>query len=161
MIHEDGCQTARGHIDDTQNPQGGARVRFPPPLVFLGGIVFGLLIGVVQPLPAPLGVVPRLACSVVLGLLGVALILSASQLFSQTGQDPKPWMPSPELILRGPYRFTRNPMYLGMTLLQSALGVGCDNLWAILLSPVALLIVHHIAVLPEERYLRARFGRAI
>src|ERR1700694_2773149 len=71
-----------------------------------------------------------------------------------------PWKPSPELILKGPYRFTRNPMYLGITLFEIGFGLAVNNLWISLFAVPALLTVHFIAVLPEERYLSKKFGES-
>lgn len=93
-------------------------------------------------------------------LIGLSLVISARTLFMRTGQNPKPWTPSPELLLNGPYRFTRNPMYLGITLVQFGLGLALGNLWISLLAPFSLLIVHFMAVLPEERYLAEKFGES-
>jgi protein-S-isoprenylcysteine O-methyltransferase Ste14 len=80
--------------------------------------------------------------------------------FRRTGQDPAPWKPSPSLILDGPYRFSRNPIYTGMTLVQLGVGISAGNGWIVLLAPLALLIVHVTAVLPEEAYLGERFGES-
>ena len=91
---------------------------------------------------------------------GVWLIGDAWKLFQRTGQDPKPWKPSPELLLSGAYRFTRNPMYVGMTCLQVGLGLAFNNLWIVLLAALSLLVVHFIAVVPEERYLTGKFGES-
>jgi protein-S-isoprenylcysteine O-methyltransferase Ste14 len=79
-------------------------------------------------------------------------------LFTRTGQSPFPWKPTPQLILQGPYRFTRNPMYVGVTVFLIGLGLALNNLWISLFAAPALLAVHFIAVLPEERYLTEKFG---
>jgi protein-S-isoprenylcysteine O-methyltransferase Ste14 len=96
----------------------GAKVRFPPPLVFLAAIVLGVI---VQRKAVPLSLVfargLRLAPAVLILACGVGLVASARILFKRTGQNPIPWKPTPELILQGPYRFTRNPMYVGVTFL--------------------------------------------
>lgn len=137
----------------------GAKVRFPPPLVFLGAIVLGVI---VQRKAVPLSLVfargLRLAAAVLILACGVSLVASARILFKRTGQNPIPWKPTPELILQGPYRFTRNPMYAGATLFVIGLGLAVNNLWISLFAAPALLVVHFIAVLPEERYLAAKFG---
>jgi protein-S-isoprenylcysteine O-methyltransferase Ste14 len=78
--------------------------------------------------------------------------------FTRTCQSPIPWKPTPELILQGPYRLTRNPMYVGVTLFVIGLGVAVNDLWISLFAMPALLAVHFIAVLPEERYLAEKFG---
>ena len=137
----------------------GADVRFPPPLVYLIAILCGvalwyLLMPLRAPVTRPVGVVSGL----LLVALAVTLATSARRLMVSTGQSPIPWKPSPELILRGPYKFSRNPMYLGLTVLEIGVGLAFDNLWISLLAFPALAAVHFIAVLPEERYLSAKFG---
>ncbi len=91
-------------------------------------------------------------------VLGVALGGWAVGWFRRTGQDLKPWTPSPELIVRGPYRFSRNPIYLAMTLLTLGIGGLLARGWIAVLAPLAFLAVHFSAVLPEERYLEEKFG---
>ncbi|HXJ14897.1 MAG TPA: isoprenylcysteine carboxylmethyltransferase family protein, partial [Candidatus Limnocylindrales bacterium] len=99
-----------------------------------------------------------LAAGVVVLLGGLWLIVGAWTLFKRTGQDPKPWKPTPEIVLSGPYRFTRNPMYLGLTCIQIGVGLALNNLWISLLAAISLLTVHFIAVIPEENYLTEKFG---
>jgi protein-S-isoprenylcysteine O-methyltransferase Ste14 len=146
-------------MDQPSSVERGARVRFPPPLVFLLFILLGLA---AQHFVAPARVPVDRTLSAIAGILvllsGVGLVLAARIHFTRTGQHPAPWKPSPELILQGPYRFTRNPMYVGLTLLELGLGLAVNNLWISLFAPLALLSVHFIAVRPEERYLSAKFG---
>ena len=139
----------------------GAQVRFPPPLVFLGCILLGMALQyVVAPAPVPVGRASSAIGGILILMAGLGFIASARILFSRTGQNPVPWKPSPELILKGPYRFTRNPMYLGITLFELGLGLAVDNLWISLLAVPALVTIHFIAVLPEERYLADKFGES-
>src|SRR5262245_52606428 len=135
----------------------GANVRFPPPLVFLGLTLIGVALRYAAgPFPPSGSWAMWLGLAVVLA--GLVTGVSARNWFVRTGQSPIPWKPTPELILRGPYRFTRNPMYLGLTLIQTGLGLALGNLWISVLAPVALLLVHFIAVVPEEAYLSRKFG---
>ena len=139
----------------------GARVRFPPPLVFGLAILVGVGLGYLAgPARAPIGDALRLLASGVILACAVGLIASALGRFRRSGQSPTPWSPSPSLILTGPYRFTRNPMYVAMTLLQIGLGLAFDNLWIALLAAPALAVIHLVAVRPEETYLAARFGQS-
>jgi protein-S-isoprenylcysteine O-methyltransferase Ste14 len=142
-----------------QSRQGGARVRFPPPFVFLGFLLVGVFLhAAVLPLRFPL---PRSITLGVGGLLvvaAIALFASALRLFRATGQHPRPWLPTPSLIAEGPYQFSRNPIYVAMTLVQMGLGLLVDNAWIVALSAASLTAVHFIAVRPEEAYLLERFG---
>jgi len=135
----------------------GADVRFPPPLVFLGMTLLGVVLRYAAS-PFPPSGSWALWIGVLILLAGLATIVSARTWFVRTGQSPIPWKPTPELILRGPYRFTRNPMYLGLTLIQTGLGLALGNLWISVLSSVSLVLVHFIAVVPEEAYLTRKFG---
>jgi protein-S-isoprenylcysteine O-methyltransferase Ste14 len=125
----------------------------PPPAVFAAAILIGAFLPGLRP-----SVWSSAPAGAVLLMLGVALVGWSVGWFRRSGQDPRPWMPSPELILRGPYRFSRNPMYVGMTLITIAIGGLLARGWIALLAPVALLVVHRWAVLPEEAYLTAKFG---
>jgi protein-S-isoprenylcysteine O-methyltransferase Ste14 len=137
----------------------GARVRFPPPLVYLLAVLAGLAVGKwVAATPVPIDRTLRITVGVLIAVAGVALAAWARIGFLRTGQSVIPWTPTPELIFQGPYRFTRNPMYVGMTLLTIGLGVALNNLWMSLFALPALLVVHLIAVLPEEKYLSEKFG---
>jgi hypothetical protein len=96
--------------DDSDVP--AATVRFPPPLVFVGFTALGFLLHkTVLALPIPLGQSPRLVVAGLVALGGLALLVSALAPFKDSGQNPTPWTPSPSLILRGPYRFSRNPTW--------------------------------------------------
>ena len=82
------------------------------------------------------------------------------ELVPAPSQDPKPWATTPEIISSGIYRFTRNPMYVGMALVQIAIGIGLANWWVILAVPVSLVLVYLTAIRQEEAYLERKFGSA-
>jgi protein-S-isoprenylcysteine O-methyltransferase Ste14 len=142
-----------------ESRQGGARVRFPPPLVFLLLLGAGALVQrYVMRAPMPVPSLGRWILAAVFGLPGLALLVHAQLLFKRAGQSPAPWLPSPELVLRGAYRFTRNPMYLGMTLTTLGIAFVADDVWMVAAAFFGLVIVHLIAVVPEEAYLGEKFG---
>ncbi len=139
----------------------GAAVRIPPPLVCSGAIVVGVLLqAFVRALPLPLPVDARVGLTAVMGLLGLGIILAAIGSFRRTGQDPKPWKSTPEIVLTGVYGRTRNPMYVGMALLQTSLGVGLANGWIVALVPLVLVVIYATAIRHEEAYLERKFGEA-
>ena len=128
-------------------------------MVFLALVVVGVILQrALWPLAIPLGFWKRIGIGAVVLLAGLSSIISARIWFTRTGQSPIPWKPSPELLVQGIYRHTRNPMYVGVTVIQMGLGVLLDNLWISMLAPVALALVHFIAVRPEEAYLAEKFG---
>jgi protein-S-isoprenylcysteine O-methyltransferase Ste14 len=147
-------------MQQPKSTERGANVQIPPPLVYIAFIVLGALLQyTIAPIPFPGDAWIRIIGAVIIAA-GLALIFSALSVFKKTGQDPKPWTPSPELIVRGPYRWTRNPMYVGLTGFLVGLGLALNNLWFSLLAAIALLVVHFIAVLPEEKYLNEKFGNS-
>jgi protein-S-isoprenylcysteine O-methyltransferase Ste14 len=142
-----------------QSRQGGARVSFPPPFIFLGFLLVGVFLQrAVLPIHVPFARPIGIAVGASFVAAAIALFAAALRLFRATGQHPRPWLPSPSLILQGPYRWTRNPIYVAMTLMQIGLGLLFDDVWVVALSAVSLAVVHLIAVRPEEAYLLDRFG---
>lgn len=136
-------------------------MRVPPVLVFVGAILLGALLQrSVVALPLPLDSGFRLAGAATLGIAGLVPLFAALGLFRRTGQDPRPWKATPEIISSGIYARTRNPMYVGMALVQSAVGVGLANGWIVALVPAFLVVVYLTAIRHEEAYLDARFGAA-
>ena len=143
-------------MKQSNKDERGADVRFPPPLVYLGFTILGIIFRYgLFPVAVSGDVRPYRWLGIAILSMGLFFAISARILFSRSGQSPIPWKPSPELLFQGPYRFTRNPMYVGMTLLQLGLGLALNNLWISLLSPVSLLVVHFLA---EEKYLSEKFG---
>ena len=142
-----------------QSRQGGARVFFPPPFIFLGFLLVGVVLQRnVAPIYVPFPRSLRLAAGAAFFVAAIALFAAALRLFRATGQHPRPWLPSPSLILQGPYRWTRNPIYVAMTLMQIGFGLLFDDVWMVALSAASLAVVHVVAVRPEEAYLLDRFG---
>lgn len=137
-----------------------AGVIAPPPLLFLGAVALGLALDRLIPLPA-LGLPPvlRWALGVALFSLGLALGLSAIRAFRAAGTPPEPWEPTTAFVARGPYRFTRNPMYLGMALGVLALAAAFNSLGALLLFAPLVALVQWGVIAREERYMAGRFGQ--
>jgi protein-S-isoprenylcysteine O-methyltransferase Ste14 len=137
----------------------GASVRFPPPLVPLIALALGICVQLVAwPLGTPFTGLSRWSVGVALVATGLGLMAAAIGLFRSTGQDPKPWESTPEIISTGIYAWTRNPMYLGMGLLQAGIGLLLANGWIVALVPFSWAAIYWIAVRHEEAYLEAKFG---
>ena len=139
-----------------------AGVIAPPPLVFLAGVVLGLGADYLFALPA----LPRAAgagplwLGLAFGGSGLFLILWAARCFSRAGTAIPPYKPATTLVTEGPYRRSRNPIYLGMALIY--LGVVCatSSLSVLVLFPLVLLVMEFGVIRREERYLARVFGEA-
>lgn len=135
-----------------------AGVRFPPPLMFLGALVIGVLMQFIWSLPFLPWRIGMFGGAIAFGL-GVVLVASAALLFTRVGTGLPPWTPATQVVIRGPYRFTRNPMYVGMALIQAGIGLCLGSLWILLmLIPVLWWIRQHV-ITPEEAYMEAKFGQ--
>ncbi len=141
-------------------PRDAAAVRFPPPLIPLATILLGGLLDRALPidlgfeLPAPIRYgVGGLVVTVALTLAGWAIAH-----FRRSGQNEKPWTPTTAIVGAGPYRFTRNPMYLAMVLLCIGAAILLSNWWILALTPLCALALQWFAIRPEEAYLESKFG---
>ena len=116
-----------------------ARVVLPPPLVFAGFLVLAIVLNLIIPLPPPwLGMLRDIAVVVVLG--GLLLGGWCIRLMVRAHTSPDPHRPTSVLLTEGPYRRSRNPIYLGFLLMFLGFTILVGTLWGILLSPLLLVM---------------------
>lgn len=137
-----------------------AVIRVPVPWVFILTYLLGVAVGYLLPLPSPpegWATPVRLLALAPLAL-GLWLIVAALNLFRQHSTTTVPFETPRHLVLTGPYRRTRNPMYAGLT--ATYLGVAGTQLrlWPILLLPGVLLYLDHVVIPLEEEHLKQAFG---
>ena len=139
--------------------EDSAGIRFPPPFIYLGMLLIGLAaervvglrsFGVDRPVLVALGAALLLA--------GIAVAIVAAGLFRRSGETPEPWTTTHRIVTTGLYRYTRNPMYLGMALAYAGLALALDAPVAMVLLPVVILLIQSQVIAREERYLAAKFG---
>ena len=141
---------------DTSSDNPGV-IAFPPLIWAVGAVISALVHFFVVRLPI-MNYGACLACGIVLIILAPTLALSAVVTMKKAGTNVNPSEPALAIVRGGPYRFTRNPMYLALCLLQVALGSFLND-WITLLFVVPLaLVMHYGVILREERYLAAKFG---
>ena len=127
-----------------------------PPFIYLGAIALGLLLHFARSVP----LVSR-AVSVPLGgtvvLVAVALFLWAVRTFQTAGTPVPGNRPTTTIVRAGPYRYSRNPIYLSFSLLQ--LGVACwvNSLWLLVTLIPALALMSFVVIPREEHYLESCF----
>jgi protein-S-isoprenylcysteine O-methyltransferase Ste14 len=138
-----------------------APVRLPPPIVGLLTILIGYGLGRLVPLVDGFGFATPARY-----WIGGAIVVVAGyvfgylpiKLFNQTEQDPKPWTATPEIIVVGPYKITRNPMYVMMLLVCVGFSIILAEAWILVLTPVCGLVIYLTAIRHEEIYLEEKFG---
>lgn len=135
-----------------------AGVRFPPPLVYLIGIALGWLLDRWIPWPITSGPSQgRYVAAVLFALVYLALFLGAFTAFRRAHTTLIPNRPATAFVTRGPYAFTRNPMYLSLVALYIAVALWLNSWWAFVLLPVVVLVIDRTVIAREERYLGAAF----
>ena len=129
----------------------------PPPLIYLGGIVLGALLERWWRWEIPVAGWGRGMAAM---LVGAAIILVAFALreFKRAGTSPKPHKPTQAIVTSGPFRFTRNPIYVSFTLVQAAIALAAASGWILALLAPVLLVVRYGVIAREERYLERKFG---
>ena len=139
------------------NEQDTAGVVAPPPLIYLAGLILGFVLEVLLPgvdLPAWL----EWGAGALLVVAGLGLLLWFNTLFSRKGTAVEPWKPTTAIVTTGPYRFTRNPAYLGMALTYVGIAALSSAVWVLLPLPVVLAVIDRGVIAREERYLERKFG---
>jgi protein-S-isoprenylcysteine O-methyltransferase Ste14 len=135
-----------------------ASVIAPPPLIFAGGWVLGLALHTRA--RARLVIGPSRWLGGLLAAAGVGQIAWAIWSMRRAGTDPRPDKPTATLVTDGPFRYTRNPIYLGLTAIYSGLLMAVGTPWPALFLPAVLAVIREGVIAREERYLAARFGDA-
>ena len=134
----------------------------PPPLIFgvplVAGIIFHKMVGGLDVPIEWLSWPIRAFGGAAIVVVGAAFIATALWQFSRAETPPEPWEPTRALTFAGPYRLTRNPMYLGMALIYFGITlIAACLLMLALLIPI-LFIVDRFVIAREEAYLARRFG---
>ncbi len=138
--------------------QDNARVLFPPPLVYVAAFLLGLRLQSSLPLPLLLPKTLRTFLSGALLGTGITTGALAVREMRSAGTNIQPQQPTTALVVEGPYRFTRNPIYLSMTLIYSGLALLTNAFWPLLLLPLPLQLLKRGVIEREEHYLEQKFG---
>ena len=133
------------------------KVRIIPPLIYLAGLVIGFLANLWMPTKVVADLVAWLPGGALM-VCGAALAGSAVWKFKSAGTTVRPDRPVSKFMISGPYRFTRNPMYLGLALFYAGIAIAGQIVWALVLLPAVLMLIQRMAIEPEEAYLKRRFG---
>jgi protein-S-isoprenylcysteine O-methyltransferase Ste14 len=142
-------------------PKDSAEVRVFPPAIPLVTVLLGTALNYLIPLSARFTPVTHTrywvgALLVVGSILGLGW--RSVRLVRGSGQSENPWKPTTEIIEHGPFRISRNPMYLQMVLVCMGLSIILWNVWILLLTPLCAWLLQRWVIAPEEAYLERKFG---
>lgn len=133
-----------------------APVKLPPPLLFAAYLITALVLNWLLPFPEPwAGIVRVFGGLCVVG--GLLLGSTAIWAMRRAHTSPDPHTPATALVTDGPYRLTRNPIYLGFLLITLGFTLVAGTLWGLVLSPFLIWSVNRIIIRAEEGYLATRF----
>jgi protein-S-isoprenylcysteine O-methyltransferase Ste14 len=139
--------------DERDNPG----IRVPPPLIYVGPLILGLMLDRRRHVPfLPCGVARGLG----LVLLGGGAVLNGWFLrtIRKTDVPIRTDKPVPRLTMEGPFRYSRNPSYLALAMIYTGIASLRNSLWIILLLPLVVMVIQREVIGREERYLERTFG---
>ena len=142
-------------MDDTADT---AQVIIRPPLGWGLAVLAGLALNWLVPLPFLLADLPAGWLGGMVFLLALGLFAWAIVTITTAGSNVPTNLPTTTIVESGPYRFTRNPIYLGMFLGLIGLAISFDNLWLLMLLVPFALVIRYGVVAREEAYLERKFG---
>ncbi len=146
-------------MDET--PRSNAGVHFPPPFLFAAGFLLALALER-WAFSLRFGAESRpltLLSGWLLLAVGASLVLWAARTFSRAHTPIMPFKPASRIVTSGPFRFSRNPMYVGLSLMYLGLSLLMRMVWPILLLPLVLLALFALVIRREEQYLDDTFRK--
>ncbi len=143
--------------DGEEIQQDHPGVRVPPPVIFLLPLLAGLAYDSAWASGGLAGMTWMVAGGVLI-LAGLAALIASALRFKRVGTNIEPWKPTTAIIDDGIYAYSRNPIYLGMTLGCAGLAVAGGSLAALVLLIPCLVIIRFYVIGREEAYLEAKFG---
>ena len=143
--------------DDARGTPDNPGVIAPPPLIYAGALLLGILANRLSPIPfLPRGLSRALGWPLIVGGLVVGSL--GVREMNRAGTNVDPYRPATAIVTGGPYRFTRNPLYLSMTLIYCGITARANALPAALLLPFVFRLMRRGVIEREERYLERKFG---
>ncbi len=141
------------------SPAPTSGVKFPPPAIYALALGGGFLLFRWWPVSVwPAHALETRALGILLFVLGLGIGAWAVLTFRAAGTSPNPMRPTTSLAFEGPYRLSRNPMYLGLAIAFAGFALFWNALWPLLSVPVAMALLSRFVIAREERYLTAKFG---
>jgi protein-S-isoprenylcysteine O-methyltransferase Ste14 len=141
---------------DIADDTAGVIVR--PPIAWALAVLAGFALNWLMPLPFLPAELPAGWLGAIVFALALALVAWAISTMTRAGSNVPTNLPTTTIVETGPYRFTRNPIYLGMVLGLIGLAIAFDRLWLLMTLVPFALVIRYGVIAREEAYLERKFG---
>ena len=141
-----------------KEPKDSSNAIVRPPIAWALAFAAGLGLNWLDPLPWIPAAVPNVWIGAAVFAAAFALAIWAIVSFRRAGTRVETTEPTTTIVEHGPYRFTRNPIYMGMFLGQIGFAIGFNSLWILITLIPFYLVLRHGVVAREEAYLERKFG---
>ncbi|WP_108512293.1 methyltransferase family protein [Bradyrhizobium algeriense] len=140
------------------NPADTADVIVRPPIAWALAVLAGLALNWLMPWPFLPAVISAGRFGAIVFALALALVAWAIFTMTRAGSNVPTNLPTTTIVETGPYRFTRNPIYLGMVLGLIGLAIAFNSLWLLMTLVPFALVIRYGVIAREEAYLKRKFG---
>ena len=148
-----------------KNTRDRANVISFPPIIFLFSINLAFTVAMsnmyhyqIYQIPDMLDFFRSKPIGALLIFMSLIIFYISIKQFNKHSEDPVPTTPSNLIIVNGIYSYTRNPMYLGLLLMQIGLGMLLSVIHIVMFTVFTYLILKYFVIFPEEKYLEDKFG---
>jgi protein-S-isoprenylcysteine O-methyltransferase Ste14 len=142
----------------TEEPNNQTGVRIPPPILTLLHLIAAFVLGWLVPLSIP-GLEEIDLLGWILVGAGLGLLFSAVSQFNKAETTLDPFGGTTKIVIAGPYRFSRNPIYLGFVCMLIGFPLMIDKAWGLILAPLLMILMTRLVIEHEEAYLEQKFGQ--
>lgn len=130
----------------------------PPPLIFLGGLLIGGILAWQLPAKPLLPAGWNLLAGILLAAAGLVIVFAAIAQMRRAETNVEPWKPTINILDKGLYGVSRNPIYIAMTMIYTGIAFSFNSFWLMPPLVLVLMLIHFGVILREEKYLEDKFG---
>lgn len=127
--------------------------------IFLGAMLMGFLTNFIWRIRTGIPKIVHIPVGIFVMLIGIVVLFLSMEEYRKARTYSSPYKSASTLIINGPYKYLKHPMYLGRFLQVFGIGIIFGNIWILILLMMSLIVVWYGIVIPEEQYLARRFGK--